>query len=274
MKNFLILAPAFFGLVIGQSDLLINLFFTILAFSILSSAIYIFNDLWDIEFDKQHPIKRKKGIASGIIPKINALFIGVFLLSLSLVLITCICHSCLKFFIIYALLNLAYSAILKHIPIVDIIILSFGYIIRIFIGGEVAGVPISFWLIILTYLLALFILLAKRKDDVKDYFKKGIISRTTVLFYNKINFSFWLQFQAMLIIVFYTAYAFADSTKNMFNNSYFWLSAIPVAIGISVFAHKISKINQHFEPLKVILESKMILFCGFVWMLLLSYLIY
>ena len=157
---------------------------------------------------------------------------SLILLSVGLIVTAIICPPCLLYFIVYVFLNIIYSAVLKHIPIVDIIVLSFGYIIRIYIGGEVAEVPISFWLIILTYALALFILLAKRKDDVKDYLEKGVISRTTVVFYSQLNFSFWLKLQAGFIIGIYTAYTLANSTKNMFNNDYIWLSVLPVAVGI------------------------------------------
>ena len=184
LKNIFIFLPLFFALKITDLNLVLNTFIAFISFCFLASSIYIFNDYCDIEEDKNHPIKKDRPLASGKISKTNALILmSVFLiigLSISYVLNIRIFY--LNIF--YLVLNLFYSIRLKHKPIIDVFIISIGFVLRLFVGSVSGNIPLSMWIIIITFLLAIFLALAKRRDDVIIYLSSGIKSRPVIDGYN------------------------------------------------------------------------------------------
>ena len=165
IKNFFIFAPIFFTFNFSINDVL-NVLIAFILFSLIASSVYIFNDLLDIKEDKKHPTKKFRPLASGEVDKKNAIisFFFLFIFSLSAAFL----FSKSLFFIlsIYFILNIAYSFKLKHIVIIDIFIISIGFILRLFAGSIIINTELSMWIIIITFLLALFLALAKRRDDV------------------------------------------------------------------------------------------------------------
>ena len=136
LKNGLILAPLFFSKEINILNKIIDVLFAFLAFSLISSTIYIINDTMDAEKDRQHPKKCKRPIASGQISKKNAIIFSIFLFILSLTFhyfgnrnklfsISTI------YLISYFFINLSYSLGLKNKPILDLVLLSAGFLLRV-----------------------------------------------------------------------------------------------------------------------------------------------
>ena len=158
LKNGLILVPLFFSKEINILNKTIDVLFAFLAFSFISSTIYIINDTMDAEKDRQHPKKCKRPIASGKISKKSAIIFSMFLFILSftfhyfgngnkLFSISTI------YLIGYFFINLSYSLGLKNKPILDLVLLSAGFLLRVLYGGQIANVPISYWLylIVITF---------------------------------------------------------------------------------------------------------------------------
>ena len=144
IKNTLIFIPAFFSTSKPTADNYISLIVGFISFSLMASAIYIFNDIQDIEKDKKHAIKQKRPIASGAISIKTAHFVFIILAIISFL-------ACILFFqtvwppillLIYFTLNILYSKWLKNIPIIDIVIPVIGFIIRILFGGVIVNVYI------------------------------------------------------------------------------------------------------------------------------------
>lgn len=173
VKNGFVLLPLFFG---GQ---LLNLLcweqaiLTFLAFSLMASAIYCLNDLRDIEADRKHPRKRHRPLASGkltpnhaiilmILLTLSSLVISLFLLGTAAIRVTAIILS-------YLLLNIAYCYKLKRYAIIDVFIISFGFVLRLVAGGIACDIWLSPWIVLMTFLLALFLAFAKRRDNVVLY---------------------------------------------------------------------------------------------------------
>ena len=167
LKNLLIAAPLFFGGRLLDRAPLAATLGAFVCFSLIASVVYIINDLKDLEYDRAHPEKRKRPLAAGLISPSRALAVAalLFLLALALGLIF-LNPSALGLIGLYLLLNLAYSLKLKHYAVVDVLLIAFFFVLRVFTGGLAAGIPVSHWLVLMAFLLALFLALAKRRDDL------------------------------------------------------------------------------------------------------------
>ena len=159
LKNFLVFMPLFFSLssFFDDGEILINAFLGFLTFSFVSSIVYVINDINDLENDRKHPKKKNRPLASGAISVSNAKMIVVLLIVLSLLFATFIYTANDSIFvflipIIYVILNILYSKWLKHIPIIDVVILVSGFVLRVMYGGVVVNIEVSKWL----YLTVIF----------------------------------------------------------------------------------------------------------------------
>lgn len=138
----------------------------IVAFSLLASAVYVLNDYMDRDADRRHPVKRMRPIASGTIRPATAAILGGAVAAAGLGLALYLGTGFAALAVAYLLLNLAYCLRLKQVAIVDVLIVAFGFILRVEAGAVLAGVQATAWIVIMTGLLALFIALAKRRDDL------------------------------------------------------------------------------------------------------------
>ena len=168
IKNVLVFLPMFFGGVIFEKNRFINACLGFLAFSFLSSIVYIINDYRDIEKDRKHPTKKNRPLASGVISKKKAiicailLFVGI--MACNLYIGNIIAAVCL---ILYFLLNVLYSLGLKNKPIIDVAILASGFVIRVLYGGIITGVAISKWLYVVIGTGSLYMGLGKRRNELR-----------------------------------------------------------------------------------------------------------
>jgi len=166
IKNLFVFAPLFFGREFLNTPVLLNVLLVFLCFCIASSSIYILNDYFDLNEDREHPEKSKRPLVSGAIKIKNAIFL-MLVLMLSVLLITFLFST--KLFLIiatYIVINILYSKWLKHIPILDLNIIALGFVLRIFAGAAVTDILPSVWIVLITYLIALFLAIAKRRTDV------------------------------------------------------------------------------------------------------------
>jgi len=136
-------------------------------FCLLSSCVYLINDVMDLEADRRHPIKRHRPIASGKLSVSFALALSVVLGIFSLVLSYFLLGwEFLGIALVYLILNLIYSKVLKHIVILDVLVVSIGFVLRAMAGAAAIGVDISQWLLLCTILLSLFLALSKRRHEL------------------------------------------------------------------------------------------------------------
>jgi len=166
IKNLFIFAALIFSQKFLDFFLVLKTGAAFLLFCLLSSSVYFFNDLLDIEEDKIHPKKSKRPIASGEISKNEAISLFIALSIISLFLAFWLNEYFFIASLTYFVLQLAYSMKLKHVVIVDVFIIASGFVIRVVAGGLVIGVPISSWLLICSMLLALFLAMSKRRHEI------------------------------------------------------------------------------------------------------------
>lgn len=166
VKNVFVFLPLFFAQKLLEPDFLPQVILAFAAFCLLASSIYLFNDLQDIEADRLHPVKRRRPLASGAVSQGVARTVWPLLAGVGLLLLWPLGEESLLLGLAYLLLNLLYSLKMKHVAIVDIFSIAVGFELRIFAGGAAASVAPSHWLVLMTFLVALFLALAKRRDDL------------------------------------------------------------------------------------------------------------
>lgn len=168
VKNGFILAPAFFAFRFMDAGLILDLAVVTFGFCLVASAIYILNDYFDIEADQQHPTKKDRPLASGKVPVPAAIGMMLGLVAIGCGLIGWISLTALVLTGVYVLNNLFYSYRTKHIAIVDVTQIALGFVLRLYIGEAAAAgkTPLSMWIVLMTFLFALFLAFAKRRDDV------------------------------------------------------------------------------------------------------------
>ena len=168
-KNIVVLAAFFFALGDKQQHLSPLMFgWALLAtalFCITSSAVYLFNDIIDRERDSAHPVKRLRPIASGAIPVVTAWAVAFILLGIGLGGSWLVAPEFALMVSVYVALQIAYTLWLKHIALVDVFVIAFGFVLRAIAGGFAVNVMISSWLLICTFLMALFLALCKRRHE-------------------------------------------------------------------------------------------------------------
>lgn len=273
LKNLFVFAPLFFGREFLYFDLLLKVFLTFLCFCIASSGIYILNDLYDIEQDKAHPEKSKRPIASGKIKPQHAIYIMVLLIIASLSFSFLL--SIELFFIIasYILLNFLYSKWLKHIAILDINIIAIGFVLRLLAGTAVTEIILSIWILLMTYLLALFLGIAKRRTDVV-LAQDGLKIRKNIEGYNIVFIDTILGILSSMIIVCYIFYCISPEVQKHYNSHLLYASIIFVINGIFRYL-KLALVDQStYSPTVIVLKDKFIQIMILGWVLLMSYLLY
>lgn len=159
IKNLFVLLPLFFSAQITNNQLLYNALVAFFSFCLISSSVYVFNDIYDASEDRIHPEKKNRPIASRVISVPFALSIDVVFTIAGLSLAFLINYQVLFVLIIYKLINILYTLILKRIAILDVMVLSLGFVLRLYAGSVSTGIQLSEWIIILTFLLSMLIVL-------------------------------------------------------------------------------------------------------------------
>ncbi|TND02412.1 MAG: UbiA prenyltransferase [Bacteroidetes bacterium] len=207
VKNLFIFAAAFFGGVIRQEQVLVSLIIGFFTFCAVSSAVYILNDYLDAAADREHPEKKKRPIASGAVkPAVAFGIMAVLLIAAGISAWYFVNLRFLGVLIIYVSVNIGYSLGLKKIALLDIVLVSSGFILRVLAGGFIAGVAISHWLFIMTFLLAMFVAIAKRRDDLVLLEQTGKSMRSSISGYNMEFVNIAMGMMSAVIIVSYIMY--------------------------------------------------------------------
>ena len=162
IKNLFIFVPLFFARDFFIYEKLTNVTLAFIIFCITASSVYIINDIFDIEQDRKHDTKKNRPIASGAVSVKSAVTLFFCLLAINALLIHFFIPQIFQLVGLYFFLNILYSAYLKHIAILDLLLVSSFYYLRIMVGGIAAGVPISNWLSICIVFISLFLIVGKR----------------------------------------------------------------------------------------------------------------
>jgi len=242
------------------------------AFCMVSSVVYIINDIRDREKDRNHPTKCKRPIAAGTVSVKSAWVLAVILL-----IIAAVCNgvgfqlTATALLVLYLLLNLAYSFGLKNIPIVDITILVAGFLIRILYGALVTGIVISNWLYLTVIALSFYFALGKRRNELKNISTgetRQVLKAYPVSFLDK-NMGMCLT----LANVFYALWSMDENTRSFYNNDYL-IFTVPIVLLITMKYSLDVEGESDGDPVEVLLHDKVLLALCVVYLAVMFMILY
>lgn len=254
IKNLLIFFPAFFAMHITNFSLMLKTALVFGAFSLVASSIYILNDYIDREDDRKHPTKRFRPLAAGTVSEKTALTL-MFILGLGGSLITLLLSVNIFYFVAtYLILNILYTFKLKHIAIIDVFVISLGFELRLFIGASTGDIPLSMWIVLMTFLLALFLAFAKRRDDVL-LAVEGTKTRKSIDGYNLEFINGAMIIMAAVVIVAYIFYTISPEIQEKYQSKNLYLTVFFVLLGILRYMQITFVEGKSGSPTKVLIKD-------------------
>ena len=255
VKNILIFAALVFDRKIGYPSALLSTIAGAILFSLIASAIYLINDISDVEEDRNHPTKKNRQIASGKLPIPTARFAALLLLVVSLALAYLLSPEFSLICLVYICSNLSYSLWLKHIPLIDVLALASFYVIRVAAGVTIINVDrFSPWLYIATTFLALFLGIGKRRAELVNGQKDGNQSRKVLTSYTLSYLDQLIMIVLTITIVTYSLYTF--SAPNLPENHVTMLTIPFVIYGVFRYLYLI-QVEGHGEvPEEILLTDR------------------
>jgi len=273
-KNLFVLAPLFFSGQFFSKASFYPALLTMLAFCVMSSAMYIFNDWMDLDLDRQHPIKKNRPLVSGsVIQPIAFLMMLVFII-FGLCLCFFINWSVFIIAVAYLALMTAYSIWLKHLPVLDLLIISAGFILRVFAGAFAIGIMVSPYLTMMTFFLAMFLALGKRHDEFLYCKAHRISPRPALIGYSNRLFDVALSALMALMIGGYFMCAVTSHSLLISKSPYFYLTTFLVIAGVMRYLQLIYVKKNSADPSYLLFHDGILLSIVGSWILSLFGILY
>lgn len=256
LKNGLIFLPLIFNSQLFEIKPLLMTFYGFISFCLISSAVYVINDIKDVEKDRMHKIKKNRPIASGAITIKEAILLFIVLTISSL---------CINIFIIkefssillislYLILNIMYSLGLKNIPIIDVVILVSGFVIRVIYGASITSIEISKWLYLTVMSGSFFMGFGKRRNEI---IKQGDNSRAVLKYYTKDYLDKFMYACLVLTLMFYSLWSVDTTTTSKFGENMIY--TIPLVMIIFMKYCLDIEGDSYGDPVDVITSDKILM---------------
>jgi len=276
IKNFFVFAPLLFSQHVFDVAYLLPAIAAFIVFSLASSAVYIINDILDVESDRSHPKKRYRPIASGEISTKQAL---VFLVFICLIIAGALFYLRLIFaivIILYIFTNLLYSVRVKNIVLLDVFFISFGFMLRVLGGAAAIGVIVSSWMILTTIFISLFLAISKRRGELSQVInqdniekQRKVLKEYTVQFADQLN-----TIAAAGTIVSYALYTVSERTVATFGTEKLIYTTPFVIYGIFRYMYLMHKKNAGESPTSIVTKDIPIVINVFAWFIFCIVVIY
>ena len=269
IKNILVFLPLIFSSNLLNYNKLVIVILAFIVFSFTSSIIYIINDIRDKEKDKNHEVKKFRPIASGDIKVKEAIIIAIILFIINILILFSI-HKLFDIssivLIAYLIINLLYSLGLKNIPILDITIVSIGFVLRVLYGGLIVDITVSSWLFYTILSISFYMALGKRRNELIKSDK--LDTRDVLKHYNKDFLDKNMYMFQTLSIVFYSLWSILGT-----NNVLFRYSVIIVILLLMKYSMNLEN-DSSGDPVDVILGDKILILLGIIYVVLMLFAFY
>jgi decaprenyl-phosphate phosphoribosyltransferase len=273
LKNVLVFAAPVAAGVIREGDILNETLAAFGAFCLISSGTYLLNDAMDVESDRLHPTKRHRPIASGAVPLGVAYPLAAVLIGGALTLGFFTARNLGITLVAYLALTLAYSLRLKQVPILDIIAVAAGFVLRAVAGGAATGVPISEWFFIVASFGALFMVSGKRESEQAELGIDAAGVRATLGVYSSGFLAYLRSVSSGVVLVAYCLWAFTSADVTPDVGVWYQLSILPFAVAILRYALLIDQ-GKGAEPETLVLSDHVLVGAVAVWALVYGYAVY
>lgn len=293
IKNFALFAGITFAGQLFNLELLYQVINGFIAFCLLASATYIFNDILDVKKDKLHPFKKQRPIASGKISVTEAVVILIVILSVGLFIALSTSFLFTAVGIAYMILQILYSTVFKSITIFDILFIATGYILRILAGEAISNFHTSIWLLLTAVSLSLFLAVGKRRSELTllQNVKGAKIDevRKTLSHYSEPLLDSFSTIFATSTFIFYSLFTFLATPRGLqigldflmpeylpsyFNRKWLMITILPVIYGLMKYLQDIYEKKEGESPDKVLLSDKPLLASVIIWGILVILIIY
>lgn len=262
IKNLFVFIPMFFSSELFNTGVFVNTLIMFVAFGFTASSIYCYNDIVDADDDRNHPEKCHRPIAAGKVSVGTAyrIMAVMFVLSVgtALFLPAPLMPSAMAVLLFYYVMNLAYCSRLKQYAIIDVCIIAFGFVLRILAGGIVGEIVLSKWIVLMTFLLTLFLSLAKRRDDVLRMDRTGMAPRRNTSRYNLTFMNQSITITATVTIVCYVMYTVSPEAAAVMQTDYLYLTSVFVIIGLLRYIQIAVVDEKSGDPTAIALHDRFI----------------
>lgn len=273
VKNAFVVAPLFFTPeAIGAANLL-RVALTVAVFCLVSGAVYALNDYCDREADRQHPEKKGRPIASGAVAPAQALLLAGGLIAIAgAIALIFLPLAAASITLIYLFINLLYSLGLKHISIVDTMLIAAGFVLRVDAGAAAIGVEPTVWITLCTGLLALFLALAKRRDDLVRSLDDS--HRRSLVGYNLRFIDTALAVVIGVLVVSYIMYTTDAGVMAKFGTNRLYVTVVFVIAGVLRYLQITMVEERSGSPTELALTDRFLILSILGWLGLFAILIY
>lgn len=289
IKNFAVFAALILAGSLFQTDSQIKAFFAFALFCGFSSASYILNDLFDIERDKLHPFKKARAIASGIVPPYLALALAFTIILICLPLSYKLSPAFFGAGILYLILQLLYSAFLKHIILLDVMVIATGFVLRVYAGVWAIDAHLSVWFLLSVTSFALFLAIGKRRSELTllqaqaskhretlSHYPEPLMDILTSMFANSTWLTYALYaFQQPPILTPPKLIEFWNQFDLPFIEAKYFMASVPIVIyAVMRYLYIIYEKKEGESPERVILTDKPLLISAILWLVTVIFIIY
>jgi 4-hydroxybenzoate polyprenyltransferase len=264
-KNAVVLAGLVFSGNAGDPNWALRALLATLAFCLVSSSMYVFNDWHDRAEDRLHPLKRLRPIAAGEIQPERALGLGIALLGLGLIIAAVVSVAVALVVLTYALLMIVYTLWFREMAVIDILVIACGFVLRAVAGTVAVSVSISVWLFVCTLLLALMLGAGKRRQEVNAPGTSARTRRPSLEAYSRVNLTAWVVALGCLTILAYALYAIAVPS---YGRALPMIVTVPfVVAAICRYLYLVIRHNLGGSPELLLVRDPLLLGCIVSWML-------
>ncbi len=264
VKSVFIFAPLFFSFQFMEVNAWTYTILATIAFTLATGAVYAFNDLLDAEEDKQHPTKKFRPIAAGKVNKLQTIMFIITLLTIcTIISFLTLPFQCLLVIFTYILIQIFYTIFLKKKAILDVIIIALGFVIRVIMGGYAIGSEISPWIILTTFLLAMFLGFGKRYHEISidGYATK----RKSLQGYNTMLLDRLIGISCALTLMSYSLYTVETGIAK--GKTSLVYTIIFVVFGLFRYLQILYVDKKGGQPEEILLKDKAFLLNCIIWLL-------
>ena len=264
VKNLLVVAAPLAAGRLFEPAIIKGAALAFVAFCLASAAVYLVNDVRDVEEDRQHPTKRFRPIAAGEVKPATALALAAVL---------GVCGLTLAFFVslplgitilVYVVLQLLYSAYLKHLPVVDLAVVASAYLLRAIAGGVATGIPLSQWFLLVAAFGSFFMVSGKRYSEMKSL-GSDAGTRRSLTRYSESYLRFAWMMSAVMVLISYSLWAFENRGTGTLGIPWTAISIAPFTLALLQYALEVDA-GTAGEPEEVVLKDRVLQGLGLVWL--------
>jgi decaprenyl-phosphate phosphoribosyltransferase len=261
-KNLLVVAPLLPAVDVLTVDALLGAAVAFVMFCLVSSGIYLLNDVLDLQVDREHPVKRHRPIAAGVISALSALGLAAALVVAGLLLATTRGPQLVVVALAYIAIQVAYCLALKHEPVLELGAVASGFLLRALAGGVGAGITLSPWFLLAAGFGSLFVAAGKRYSEAARGARDGAAVRAVVRAYTTSYLRFVWTSTAALVLATYSLWAFQVHTLT--RSPWPMISTVPFVLAVLRYAVNVDAGDAE-EPEELVLHDRMLLALGVLW---------